>query len=77
MQQSNSVINCASGLTYDTVTTGAEELYQQMRAASPYFTKDLTVEDLQTPADCGKYMPEIDATHTRVYGDGSDFGGSR
>lgn len=59
MQQSNSVINCASGLTYDTVTTGAEELYQQMRDAAPYFTKDLTVEDLQTPADCGKYMPEM------------------
>jgi pimeloyl-ACP methyl ester carboxylesterase len=57
MQQSNSVINCASGLMYDPVTTGADALYAKMIAASPYFTKDLTVDDLETPADCSRYMP--------------------
>lgn len=69
MQQSNNVINCASGLAYDAVTTGADALYQKMIAASPHFTHDLTVEDLQRPSDCTMYMPAATQPTLRYQGD--------
>ncbi len=69
MQQSNSVIDCASGLSYDAVTTDAAALLAKMTATSPHFTKDVTVEDLQKPSDCTEYMPDTQPPTLQYQGD--------
>lgn len=69
MQQSNNVIDCASDLTYDTVSAqDAPILHQKMVAASPHFTHDLLVSDLQTPSSCTEYMTVLPAPTIRYAG---------
>ena len=51
------------------MTTDAAGLLQKMTTTSPHFTKDTTVEDLQKPADCTEYMPDVQPPTLGYQGD--------